>query len=173
MVTDFLRNNWWNPIMVVSQCKNERLLKNKPCDFFKYKIKSNPMLKSTLWPDNSPIQWLLCCPILKTNYPKPQQHSLKWKYISGSVWGNSAWQTGERGAHSRLCPQPFDGITMWTSLGRITAYIYHRSCLIRLGLLYPIGLRRKAFLTHSLYNLIIRWCNLNKPKPLKSKEWTI
>lgn len=107
------------------------------------------------------------------SYPKPQQQSLKWKYICGSVWDNSAWQTGERGAHSPLCPQPFDGITMWTSWGRITAYISHRSCLIRLSLLYPIGLRRKALLAHSLHNLIIHWCNLNKPKPLTSKEWTI
>lgn len=170
-----------------SQCKNEILQENIPCDFLKYNIKVLPSAattmhnvrdksyvniskKSTLQLDNSPIQWLLCCLILKTSYPK---HCLKWKYISGSVWDNAAWQTGERGPHSPLCPQPFDGITMWTSQGRITAYIYHRSCLIRLALLYPIVLRRKALLAHSSYNLIIHWCNLNEPKPLKSKAWTI
>lgn len=99
--------------------------------------------------------------------PDFEQHSLKWKYINGSVWGNSAPQTAERRAHSCLCPQPFDGIIMWTSLGRITAYIYHRNCLIWLSLLYPVGFRRKALLAHSVYNLFIHWCGLNKPKPLK------
>lgn len=100
---------------------------------------------------------------------KPQLRSLKWKYISGSVWYNAAWRTGERGAHSPLCPEPFDAITMWSGRGRITAYIYYRSCLIRLALLYPIGLRHKALLAHSLYNLIIHWCNLNKPEALQIK----
>lgn len=99
--------------------------------------------------------------------PDFEQHSLKWKYINGSVWDNSARQTAERGAHSCLCAQPFDGIIMWTSLGRITAYIYHRNGLIRLSLLYPVGFRRKALLAHSVYNLIIHWWSLNKPKPLK------
>lgn len=79
----------------------------------------------------------------------------------------------KRGPHSPLCPQAFDRITMWTSGGGITAYIYYRSCLIRLTLLCPIAIRRKASPAHSLHNLIIHWCNLNKPKPLKSKEWTI
>lgn len=99
--------------------------------------------------------------------PDFEQFSLKWKYINGSVWDISAQQTAEREAHSFLCPQPFDGIIMWTSLGRITAYIYHRNCLIRLSLLYPVGFRRKALVAHSVYNLIIHWCELNKPKPSK------
>lgn len=102
-----------------------------------------------------------------------QLDSLKWKYISGSVWYNAAWQGSERGPHSPLCPESFDRITMWTSQGRITAYIYHRSCLIRLALLYLVGLRRKASLACSLLNLIIHWCSLNRPKHLKLKEWTI
>lgn len=82
-------------------------------------------------------------------------------------------RSAERGAHSRYCLPPSDGITTWSGGGRLTAYIYHRSCLIRLGSLYPIALRRKALAAHSVRNLITRWCDLNKPKPLKTGEWTI
>lgn len=173
---------------LVSQCSTEVLERVKPCDYMKIKVlppaatrstmcESNHMLIS-LWNQLSGWRTLqsdgyYVVLFSRQVISKPQLRSLKWKYISGSVWHNAAWRTGERGAHSPLCPGPFDAITMWTSRGRITAYIYHRSCLIRLALLYPIGLRRKALLAHSLYNLIIHWCNLNKPKPFKSKEWTI
>lgn len=85
--------------------------------------------------------------------------------LSGTIQLDRA---AERGAQCRFCLPPSDGITTWSSGGRLTAYIYHRSCLIRLGSLYPIALRRKALAAHSLRNLITHWCNLNKPKPLKT-----
>lgn len=68
----------------------------------------------------------------------------------------------------RFCLAPSDGITTWSSGGRLTAYIYARGCLIRLALLFPIGLRRKASAAHCLRNLIRRWCHLNKAKRWKT-----
>lgn len=68
----------------------------------------------------------------------------------------------------RFCLAPSDGITTWSSGGRLTAYIYARGCLIRLALLFPIGLRRKASAAHCLRNLIRSWCHLNKAKRWKT-----
>lgn len=68
----------------------------------------------------------------------------------------------------RFCLAPSDGITTWGSGGRLTAYIYARGCLMRLALLFPIGLRRKASAAHCPRNLIRRWCHLNEAKRSKT-----
>lgn len=105
--------------------------------------------------------------ILKTCYLKAWQQPLKWKCI-----GESDRDNGERGSHCPLCGYFLRGLQCQTIEG-IIAYIYHRSCLIRLALLYPIIRSCKASLVHSLPKLIIHWCRLNKPKLLKLKEWTV